>query len=96
MQQGLRQGRAAIFSPAIGDYQFELDKTSSSGIAVLTTSHGLHKVSYDIKYTAPNNFVVTQQQFVAYAACQTIFELILFILRNAKQVKLAFSKTLRV
>ena len=42
------------------------------------------------------DFVVTQQQFVAYAACQTIFELILFILRNAKQVKLAFSKTLRV
>ena len=49
-----------------------------------------------IRGLAPNNFVVSQQQFVAYAACQTIFELILFILRNAKQVKLAFSKTLRV
>lgn len=61
LQQGLRQGRAAIFSPAIGDYQFELDKTSSSGIAVLTTSHGLHKVSYDIKYTASNNFEVDIQ-----------------------------------
>ena len=54
--QGLRRGRAAVASPYFGDYEFALDKGSSSGIVVLTTSKGLHKISYDIKYTAASNF----------------------------------------
>ena len=60
-EHGLRQGRAALYSPSIGDFEFELDRSSSSGIVVLTTSRGLHKVSYDIKYTASNDFEVDIQ-----------------------------------
>jgi len=44
----MRRGRAAIYSPTIGDYEFELDKGSSSGIVVLTTQRGLHKVSFTL------------------------------------------------
>ena len=54
--QGLRRGRAAVASPYFGDYEFQLDKGSSSGIVVLTTSKGLHKISYDVKYTAASIF----------------------------------------
>ncbi len=43
--RGVRQGRAAIYSPSIGNFEFELDRSSSSGIIVLTTARGLHKVS---------------------------------------------------
>ena len=59
--RGLRQGRAALYSPSIGDFQFEMNRGSSSGIIVLTTSRGLHKVSYDVKYTASNDFEVDIQ-----------------------------------
>ena len=54
--QGLRRGRAAVASPYFGDYEFQLDKGSSSGIVVLTTSKGLHKISYDVKYTEASIF----------------------------------------
>ena len=59
--EGRRHGRAALYSPSLGDYDFELDQGSSSGIVVLTTSRGLHKVSYDIKYSASNDFEVDIQ-----------------------------------
>ncbi len=59
--EGRRRGRAALYSPSLGDHDFELDQGSSSGIVVLTTSRGLHKVSYDIKYSASNDFEVDIQ-----------------------------------
>jgi len=45
LERGSRLGRAVISSPSLGDYEFEVGSGSSSGIIVLTTSKGLHKVT---------------------------------------------------
>ena len=46
-----RSARAAFFSEEFGNYEFDLDEKMSKGVLVLTTAHGFHKISYDVKDT---------------------------------------------
>merc|ERR1719219_3118450 len=44
-----RRVRAALWTPDLGDIEFVFDDTTSKGVVVLTTPHGLHKFSYDVR-----------------------------------------------
>eukprot|EP00092_Neocalanus_flemingeri_P021561 GFUD01023385.1.p1 GENE.GFUD01023385.1~~GFUD01023385.1.p1 ORF type:complete len:4113 (+),score=926.88 GFUD01023385.1:759-12341(+) len=44
-----RKVRAAVYSSAFGNSEFEFDKAKNKGVFVLTTKSGKHKVSYDIR-----------------------------------------------
>ena len=53
-----RKTRAIFKSPDYGEYQFLMDQDIKSGILVLTTRHGLHKVSYKVN-TEDEKFELT-------------------------------------
>jgi hypothetical protein len=48
---GQRVARAAFHSPTFGYYEFEMDQGVTSGILVLSTGSGIHKISYEVTET---------------------------------------------
>ena len=44
-----RVARAAIYSPLFGKLEFGTGSDYNQGVLMISTSHGLHKVSYDVK-----------------------------------------------
>ena len=44
-----RIARAIFNSPTFGKYEFAMDKDVKSGIVVLTTGHGIHKLSFKLE-----------------------------------------------
>ncbi len=44
LEGGSRRARAVVSSPSLGEYEFDIESGASSGIIVLTTTKGLHKV----------------------------------------------------
>ena len=48
-----RIARAIFNSPSFGQYDFRMDQDIKKGIIVLTTTHGIHKLSYKLEDEDP-------------------------------------------
>ncbi len=55
---GLRRTRAVFDSPTFGKYDFEMDNGFASGILVLSTDRGIHKLSYEFTESTKRELIL--------------------------------------
>ena len=92
-----RIARAIFNSPSFGQYDFRMDQDIKKGIIVLTTTHGIHKLSYKLEDEDPKMVMEVHSALkLEKSAISKVQKSIICIFKNGKKSIFTQEKSLKL